>query len=196
MSGNGTMMQYFEWYLPSGMLWKQLEKEAPELASAGITGVWIPPCYKGNSGAEDVGYAVYDLYDLGEFDQKGSVPTRYGTLKELLAAIRACHGSGLQVYADIVLDHRMGGDEAEEAMAKEYKPDNREEQLGERSRKIEAYTHFMFPGRNKKYSDFEWHWNHFIAVDMMRSAMTTAFSNSAARSGRRTSTARTVTTIT
>ena len=165
MSGNGTMMQYFEWYLPSGMLWKQLEKEAPELASAGITGVWIPPCYKGNSGAEDVGYAVYDLYDLGEFDQKGSVPTRYGTLKELLAAIRACHGSGLQVYADIVLDHRMGGDEAEEAMAKEYKPGNREEQLGERSRKIEAYTHFMFPGRNKKYSDFEWHWNHFVAVD-------------------------------
>ena len=73
MSGNGTMMQYFEWYLPSGMLWKQLKKEAPELASAGITGVWIPPCYKGNSGAEDVGYAVYDLYDLGEFDQKGSV---------------------------------------------------------------------------------------------------------------------------
>ena len=32
MSGNGTMMQYFEWYLPSGMLWKQLKKEAPELA--------------------------------------------------------------------------------------------------------------------------------------------------------------------
>ena len=165
MSGNGTMMQYFEWYLPSGMLWKQLKKEAPELASAGITGVWIPPCYKGNSGAEDVGYAVYDLYDLGEFDQRGSVPTKYGTLKELLAAIRACHGNGLQVYADIVLDHRMGGDEAEEAMAKEYKPDNREEQVGERSRKIEAYTHFRFPGRNQKYSDFEWHWNHFIAVD-------------------------------
>lgn len=149
MSGNGTMMQYFEWYLPSGMLWKQLEKEAPEPASAGITGVWIPPCCKGNSGAEDVGYAVCDLYDLGEFNHKGSVPTKYGTLKELLAAIRACHGSGLQVCADIVPDHRMGGDEAEETMAKEYKPGNREEQLGERSRKIEAYTHFMFPGRNK-----------------------------------------------
>ena len=65
MALNGTMMQYFEWYLPQGTLWKQLQTEAERLAGEGITGVWIPPCYKGQAGADDVGYGVYDLYDLG-----------------------------------------------------------------------------------------------------------------------------------
>lgn len=66
---NGTMVQYFEWYMPEDMLWKQLKEEAPRLTDEGITGVWIPPCYKGAAGSTDVGYGVYDLYDLGEFDQ-------------------------------------------------------------------------------------------------------------------------------
>ena len=72
MDQNGTMMQYFEWYLPSGMLWNKMKEEAPNLAACGITALWIPPAYKGNSGINDVGYGVYDLYDLGEFDQKGT----------------------------------------------------------------------------------------------------------------------------
>ncbi len=165
MNGNGTMLQYFEWYLPPGILWKQLKKEAPLLAEAGITGVWIPPCCKGAGGVGDVGYGVYDLYDLGEFRQKGTVKTKYGTKAELLAAIEACHKHGLQVYADIVLDHKMGGDELEKAHAKEYDPQNRDKQIGDQSFEIAAWTHFTFPGRKKKYSPFEWHWNHFIAVD-------------------------------
>ena len=41
MMKNGTMMQYFEWYLPSdGSLWNQLSEKAPALAEAGITAVW------------------------------------------------------------------------------------------------------------------------------------------------------------
>jgi alpha-amylase len=31
---------------------------------------------------------------------------------------------------------------------------------------IKAWTHFTFPGRNKKYSEFEWHWWHFSANDI------------------------------
>ncbi len=165
MANNGTMMQYFEWYLPPRMLWKQLRKEAKQLAAEGITGVWIPPCYKGAGGIDDVGYGVYDLYDLGEFNQKGAKPTKYGTKAELLNAIKACHKNGLQVYADVVLDHKMGGDATEKAFAKSYDPNNREEQIGGQSREIEAWTYFNFPGRDKKYSKFEWHWNHFTAVD-------------------------------
>ena len=77
---NRTMIQYFEWYLPSDhTLWKKVAKEAANLKEAGITSVWLPPAYKGALGANDVGYAVYDTYDLGEFDQKGSIPTKYGT---------------------------------------------------------------------------------------------------------------------
>ena len=43
----------------------------------GVTALWLPPAYKGAGGDKDVGYGVYDLYDLGEFNQKGSVPTKY-----------------------------------------------------------------------------------------------------------------------
>ena len=71
---NMTLMQYFEWYLPSdGLLWKKVASQAAELAAVGITDVWLPPAYKGATGAKSVGYDVYDLYDLGEFDQKGRV---------------------------------------------------------------------------------------------------------------------------
>ena len=82
---NGVMLQCFEWYMPGGRLWRDLAADAAGLAASGFTAVWIPPAYKGSAGASDVGYAVYDLFDLGEFDQKGSVPTKYGTKPELLA---------------------------------------------------------------------------------------------------------------
>ena len=49
---------------------------------SGITDVWLPPAYKAASGKQDAGYGVYDLYDLGEFDQKGSIETKYGTKDE------------------------------------------------------------------------------------------------------------------
>jgi alpha-amylase len=58
----------------------------------------------------DVGYGIYDYFDLGEFDPKGSVRTKYGTREELLAAIKAAQKAGLQVYADIILNHKMGAD--------------------------------------------------------------------------------------
>ena len=41
--------------------------------------LWLPPAYKGVGGKNDNGYGVYDLYDLGEFNQKGSIETKYGT---------------------------------------------------------------------------------------------------------------------
>ena len=42
-----------------------------------------------------MGYGVYDLYDLGEFDQKGTIPTKYGTKQEYLDAVSYTH---LDVY--------------------------------------------------------------------------------------------------
>lgn len=125
MSVNGIMMQYFEWYMPSGILWKKIQESAEQLSKEGITALWIPPAYKGIGGKEEQGYGVYDLYDLGEFDQKGTVPTKYGTKDELVAAVRAAHEHGIQVYADIVLDHMMGADETEVVKAEEHNPDNR-----------------------------------------------------------------------
>ena len=162
---NGAMMQYFHWYTPAdGSLWKQLAEKAEQLAEAGITSLWLPPAYKGASGGHDVGYGVYDLFDLGEFDQKGSVRTKYGTRDEYLAAIKAVQKAGMRVYADVVFNHKLGADEAEEFSATPFNPNNRHEPIGE-MQTIKAWTHFNFPGRNNKYSELKWHWWHFNAAD-------------------------------
>lgn len=109
-----TLLQYFEWYIDNDSKhWLRTAQDAAHLKELGFTDVWLPPAYKGFSGAADVGYGVYDLYDLGEFDQKGTVPTKYGTKDEYLAAIDALHAHGIRVIADIVLNHKMGGDETE-----------------------------------------------------------------------------------
>ena len=162
---NGVMMQYFHWYIdPDGTLWQQLANRAKDLAAAGITALWLPPAYKGSGGGYDVGYGVYDLYDLGEFDQKGTTRTKYGTRQEYLAAIDSAHQAGLQVYADIVLNHRDGGDERERVQAVPVAWDNRNHEVGG-YREIEIYTKFNFPGRGDKYSSFKWNANCFDAVN-------------------------------
>ena len=98
----GTMLQYFHWYLPNnGSLWKQIQSEAPRLREIGFTSIWFPPAYKGANGGYSEGYNPYDLYDLGEFDQKGSIRTKYGTRPEYLEAIDAVHAAGMQVIVDI-----------------------------------------------------------------------------------------------
>ena len=162
---NGVMMQFFHWYTSSdGSLWKQLKEKAAALSEAGITSVWLPPAYKGAAGAEDTGYGVYDLFDVGEFDQKGSIRTKYGTREEYLQAIQAAHEAGIQVYADVVFNHKLGGDSEEEFKATPFNPENRNETIGE-LQTIRAWTHFTFPGRGEKHSSLQWHWWHFNAVD-------------------------------
>lgn len=162
---NGTLMQYFEWYLPSdGSLWKQLTEKAESLAESGITALWLPPAYKDANGAHGVGYATYDLYDLGEFNQKGTVATKYGTRAEYLAAIAACQKAGIDVYADIVLNHKTGADESETLNAYECTGFNRDHVSSQKST-ITAWTKFTFPGRGGKYSDFIWNAKHFDGVD-------------------------------
>lgn len=159
------MMQYFEWYLPSDhSLWRKVVKEAKNIKKSGITSVWLPPAYKGACGVNDVGYAVYDTYDLGEFYQKGTVPTKYGTKDEYLAAIRALQEEDIEVLADIVLGHRLGADEKERIFAYGSASDDRNRQTCGK-KKVTVWTKFTFPGRNGKYSDFKWDWTNFHGTD-------------------------------
>ncbi len=161
---NRTLIQLFEWYLPSeGSLWRETAERAPSLAELGITEVWLPPAYKGTSGKNDVGYGVYDMYDLGEFDQKGSVETKYGTKSEYIVAIKALQSSGLRVYADVVFNHRLGADETERVSAGEYRFDDRSILVDQRE--IEAWTRFTFKNRGGKYSNFVWNHTHFDGCD-------------------------------
>lgn len=163
---NGVMIQFFHWYHP-GNLWDEFVKNAHELKNLGFTAVWFPPAMKCAAGKEGRGYDVYDLYDLGEFDQKGSVATRYGTKQQYLDAIKKAHRSGLYVYADIVLNHRLGADESEKIMVQQVNDENRNETIG-RSFEGKAHVKFIFPGRKGKYSQFIWDHRCFSGVDRIR----------------------------
>ncbi len=161
---NKTLLQFFEWYLPpSCNLWQEVSEKAQTLKQLGVSDVWLPPAYKGIGGANEVGYAVYDMYDLGEFNQKGSVATKYGTNEQYISAVKTLRDSGLNVLADIVFNHRMGADATENVNVKVFDNKNRNEVIGQRE--ISAYTKFTFPARGKKYSDFEWNSSHFDGCD-------------------------------
>lgn len=114
-----TMMQGFYWDVsPGGVWYDSLAYYAPLLHRVGFDAIWFPPPSKGAAGSFDVGYTPYDYYDLGEFDSAAGdltsgfgnfIPTRYGTRAKLEAAIAAYKSRGMEVYADVVLNHRSGG---------------------------------------------------------------------------------------
>jgi alpha-amylase len=171
---NGVILQPYHWYSPADhSLWNTLAADAPSLAARGYTAVWLPPPYKGQS-SHDVGYGVYDLFDLGEFPQKGATATKYGTRAELIAAVHALQAAGLHVYADVVFNHKDGGDRTEEMWAQEVDWDNRNHPRSDWY-PIRAYTAFDFPGRGAAHSDMRWHWWHFDSLSY------NANTNSAAR---------------
>ncbi len=128
MADNQTCMQY-------------CAAKAEAMRRIGISGVWLPPAYKGMSQA-DVGYGVYDAYDLGEFDQKGTVRTKYGTKEEYLNAVETLQRNGVQVFADIVMNQRLGADETEDIRVVEVAENDRNHVIGG-ERTIRAWTRFL-----------------------------------------------------
>ncbi len=162
---NGTIIQYFEWYMNCNQdLWNKITENAEKIAEMGITAIWLPPAYKGIGGKDEVGYGVYDVYDLGEFNQKGTIKTKYGSKDEYIKCIQKLQQTGLQVYADIVLNHKMGADIIQTIPAAKVDWGNHEKQIAE-NEIIKVATKFTFPGRNGKYSDFKWNWTHFDGID-------------------------------
>lgn len=165
MDRNPVMLQFFEWYCkPGGNHWNFFKSEIPRLVQSGFSHIWLPPAYKGTRGAASEGYDVYDLFDLGEFDQKGSIATKYGTKDEYVAACSAAHAAGLNILVDVVFNHMGGAEGVETVRVRAVDPDNRNKFIGE-PREIEAYTRFTFPGRGGKYSNFIWDQQCFSGVD-------------------------------
>lgn len=161
----GVLIQYFHWYIENdGQFWNKFREQIPTLQQWGFSAAWLPPAYKGADGANAVGYDTYDLFDLGEFDQKGSVRTKYGTKDEYLAAVLEAEKKGLAIYPDIVINHKTGGDEKEKVHVQRYNAENRNEAIGEAEEK-EVFTKFTFPGRAGKYSTFQWDFHCFNGVD-------------------------------
>jgi alpha-amylase len=90
---------------------------------AGIDNLWIPPGCKASSPSGN-GYDIYDLYDLGEFDAKGSVGTKWGTKQELLDLVNKANEVGVGIYWDAVLNHKAAADKTEKCKAVEVDPNS------------------------------------------------------------------------
>jgi alpha-amylase len=113
-----VLLQGFYWDVPSPAAgqanapwwWDKLASQANSLRKAGFTAVWIPPVLKSNSGGFSVGYDPFDDYDIGAKNQKGTVPTRYGTREQLQRCVAIMRANGLDIYLDIVQNHRNGDD--------------------------------------------------------------------------------------
>lgn len=160
-----TLIQFFHWYLPNdGTFWKHTAEQAGYLNHLGINMAWLPPAYKPCEGGAGVGYGVYDLYDLGEFDQKGSVRTKYGFKDDYLNAIQILKENSIITLADIVLNHRCGGDEKETIKVLDVDPQNRNNMHGEPYDR-EVMSKFTFPNRKGQYSEFIWNFTCFSGID-------------------------------
>ncbi len=110
IAGKNVIMQGFYWDVPmGGTWWGNVQGKVSSWAGAGITSVWLPPCYKGASGGYSDGYDPFDYFDFGNYNQMGTTKTRYGSKSDLQSCINAAHSAGLQVYADIVINHNGGG---------------------------------------------------------------------------------------
>ncbi|MGM0933201.1 MAG: alpha-amylase [Bacteroidota bacterium] len=115
-SGQKVMMQTFYWDVePRHEWWTTLSDKVEGWADAGIDRLWFPVATKGQSGGYSMGYDPSDYFDFGEYYQQQTTPTRFGTRTELEALIEKSHNLGLEVIADIVINHNSGG-------GKEYNP--------------------------------------------------------------------------
>src|SRR5437868_12506638 len=94
-----VIVQYFE------TDWKEIASRMPELVIAGYDALWLPPPQKGTDGVRDVGFSVFDRFDLGDVDQRGTTRTRYGTKPELVAMCDQAHLLGERVMFDVVMNH-------------------------------------------------------------------------------------------
>jgi hypothetical protein len=141
---NKILLQSFEWHTPSPHPQKQQSHYAlltsllPSLSQLGITSLWLPPGCKANDpSGKGNGYDCYDLWDLGEFDQKWRREVKWGSKGELERLVEKARemgapgggeeggggdGEGVEVVWDAVLSHKTAGDDVEETWAVEVDP--------------------------------------------------------------------------
>ncbi|KAE8380609.1 glycoside hydrolase superfamily [Aspergillus bertholletiae] len=161
---NSLMLQGFEWHVPDDQgHWKRLQRSLVSLKSIGIDSIWIPPGCKAMTPSGN-GYDIYDLYDLGEFDQKGSRSTKWGSKAELQSLAHSAQNLGIGIYWDAVLNHKAGADYTERFSAVKVDPKDRSVEISA-AKEIDGWVGFSFPGRDGIYSSMKYSWHHFSGVD-------------------------------
>lgn len=101
---------------------------------------------------------------MGEFDQKGTRATKWGSKEELLELCHKADELGVAVYWDAVLNHKAGADNKETCKVIEVDSDDRTKEISEPF-DIDGWLGFDFPGRGDKYSSQKYHWYHFTGTD-------------------------------
>jgi alpha-amylase len=77
--GGGVMMQAFYWDCPAGgNWWNTIGTKVVAWGNAGIGAIWLPPASKAQNGGSSMGYDPTDYFDFGNFNQNGSLETRFG----------------------------------------------------------------------------------------------------------------------
>ncbi|KAL4809216.1 glycoside hydrolase superfamily [Aspergillus unguis] len=162
--GNSLMFQAFEWHVPADQAhWRRLRRMLPMFKAMGIDNIWIPPACKATSPSSN-GYDIYDLYDLGEFDQKGSRSTKWGSRKDLQSFVSLAQDFGIGIYWDAVLNHKAGADSVERFPAVKVNPLDRNKEIS-MPEVIGGWVGFNFDGRGEQYSTAKYHWHNFSGVD-------------------------------
>jgi alpha-amylase len=109
-----VMLQGFYWDVPNGgsdtNWYVRLQNELNAGTLDPFTMIWMPPPSKGDSGTNSVGYDPYDYYDLGAYDWKGGIRTRYGFEAEQRACVKQQRLKNIQPVVDLVLNHMNGGE--------------------------------------------------------------------------------------
>ncbi len=102
-----VMLQWFE------TDWDEMYQKLPKVAEIGYDQLWIPPPTKGPVGTSvewaNVGYNLYDRFDIGDVPQRGSRETRYGSRGSLRAMVDNAHQLGIKIIPDIVMNHNGNG---------------------------------------------------------------------------------------
>ncbi len=117
------MMQGWYWDYPKGDCgapnnWAvTLNSQAADIGSSGFTYLWLPPSSRASFGSCSNGYDPKDLYDLGEY---GLGPTGLGTRAELDLLITALNSNGVDAVADVVYNHRDGGEYEDNDAVRDY----------------------------------------------------------------------------
>jgi glucan-binding YG repeat protein len=109
---NHVIFQSFSLFQPyESNMYNVLSSKGDYLKDLGVTDIWLPPAYRSFGMARYMeGYAIYDRYDLGEFNQgpNNTRATKYGTSDELKSMINSLHSNGLKVQEDLVPNQMMG----------------------------------------------------------------------------------------
>ncbi|WYZ39999.1 hypothetical protein EsH8_IV_000340 [Colletotrichum jinshuiense] len=161
---NPVQLQAFEWNLPADhQHWRRLRRALPALKSIGVSSLWLPPGSKAKD-PESNGYDIYDAWDLGEFNQKGSVPTKWGTKGDLVSLAAEAEKNGIGLLWDVIHNHRAYADSTEMVKVVEVDPRDRRIDITD-PYEIEAWTKFNYEARGGKYSKFTYNKTHFNGTD-------------------------------